>query len=70
MLLVEWNDVVRALSRMLSMKEKHLLRTLGAYQVHYNESRAHYSLDSNAPIARRVQAAGGVRTVCAQPARL
>ncbi len=40
--------------------ERHLLCTLRAYQVYYNESRTHYSLDGNAPIARRVEAAGEV----------
>ncbi len=44
----------------IPMGERHLLCTLRAYQVYYNESRTHYSLDGNAPIARRVQAAGEV----------
>ena len=44
----------------IPMGERHLLFTLRAYQVYYNESRTHYSLDGNAPIARRVEAAGEV----------
>ena len=39
------------------MGERHLLRILRDYQIYYNESRTHYSLDGNAPIARRVEAA-------------
>ena len=44
----------------IPMGEKHLLRALREYQAYFNESRTHYSLDGNAPIARRVQAAGEV----------
>ncbi len=44
----------------IPMGEKHLLRALREYQAYFNESRTHYSLDGNAPIARRVEAAGEV----------
>ena len=44
----------------IPMGERHLLCTLRAYQVYYNECRTHYSLDGNAPIARRVERTGQV----------
>jgi len=44
----------------IPLSERHLLRTLRKYQVYYNESRAHQSLDGNAPVARRVERAGEI----------
>ncbi len=44
----------------IPLSEKHLLRTMLAYQIYYNEGRPHQSLDGNAPIARRVERVGEI----------
>ena len=44
----------------IAMSEKHLLRVLREYVAYYNESRTHYLLDGNAPIARRVEQMGEI----------
>ncbi len=35
--------------------EEHVLTILQSYQLYYNESRCHLSLDRNSPIARAVE---------------
>ena len=40
--------------------EKHLLRTLREYRAYYNESRAHASLEGNAPVPRDVEGTGEI----------
>ncbi len=44
----------------IPMGETHLLRTVRAYADDYNTSRAHQSLDGNAPILRDVESVGAV----------
>jgi transposase InsO family protein len=44
----------------IPLGERHLLATLLEYQRYYNESRTHYSLDGNSPIARHVERKGEV----------
>ena len=44
----------------IPMGERHLLFTLRAYQVYYNESRTHSSLDGNSPTPRAVKGSGEI----------
>ena len=43
------------LNQMIMFNEAHLLRILRACFAYYHESRAHLSLDRNAPVPRRVE---------------
>ena len=42
----------------IAMGERHLLGVLSEYVGYYNDSRAHQSLEGNAPVPRRVEAVG------------
>ena len=44
----------------ISMGEKHLLRTVGEYVAYYNEYRAHQALEGNSPVVRWVKRKGEV----------
>lgn len=44
----------------ISMGERHLLRSVREYVEYYNGCRPHQSLDGNAPIPRDVEAVGDV----------
>jgi transposase InsO family protein len=43
-----------------ALGQRHLLRTLLAYQTYYNGARTHLSLERNAPIARTVETSGRI----------
>jgi putative transposase len=43
------------LDHLIILSEEHLLTILRSYQLYYNESRCHLSLDGNSPIRREVE---------------
>lgn len=43
------------LNHVIVLNETHLLRILTAYLAYYHESRAHLSLERDAPVPRRVE---------------
>ena len=43
------------LNHVIVFNEDHLIRTLKSYFAYYHESRAHLSLERNAPVPRQVQ---------------
>jgi len=51
------NGTIRrdCLDHLIVLNERHLLRILRAYFAYYHESRAHLSLECNAPVPRRVE---------------
>lgn len=51
------NDSIRreCLNHLIVLNEQHLKRILSSYFAYYDESRAHLSLNSNAPVLRQVE---------------
>jgi len=43
------------LDPVIVLSERHLLRILTSYFAYYHESRAHFSLECNAPVPRRME---------------
>ena len=56
------SSVIASLSWMPSRSEAHLRHLLRAYASYYNATRAHRSLDKDAPVHRPVQLVGGLQS--------